>query len=240
MTPTVDYPDLSRRYAARGESRLAPLAAWAGDVHALEALVWDSGLDRAPDPAGELRAVGEVVADAVTAAAGRLPDGARVSLRAVVEAAREAMVATFDSSVHELLREGLALLDHLDAPAPASEASAPERSADRLAGRTPDGLVAELRLAAGDCATMAGLLAAGGEHDAAGRLARQADAATFEAYLVTAAVAADDHGLATVDLRWDLAKDDAAPVERERLLAVLGSAERDALRRTFEPTGPSA
>ena len=84
---------------------------------------------------------------------------------------------------------------------------------------------------------MAGLLEAGGEPEAAVRLSGQADAAAFEAHLLTAAIRAGDDALVTVDLRWDLVGDDgsAPAVRRDRFAGVLGSAERDALLGTFDP-----
>ena len=46
-----------------------------------------------------------------------------------------------------------------------------------------------------------------GEVTAADRMSHQADVATFEAYLIAAAIHAGDHQLASVDLRWELARD---------------------------------
>lgn len=247
------YAELSRRHAHDGDLRLAQLAAWAGDVHVLEELLWEHGLAQAPDPLVQLAAVGESVALAVEEAARDLPDGP-LTARAVVEAAREALVTTFDESVHGLLVDRFADLAQLDEVTPAAASltnahatrrtgvrpvgdvtaapSREERLATRLAGRTAEQLAAELRTTAADCATMAGLLAADGEPEAAGRLSRQADTAAFEAHLVAAALAAGDETLATVDLRWDLADRGA---DRGRLISVLGAAERDALARTLEP-----
>ena len=246
------YAELSCRYAYDGDQRMAQLAAWAGDVHVLEELLWENGLEQAPDPLAQLAAVGESVALAVEELAQHLPDGP-LTARAVVEAAREALVTTFDESVHGLLVDRFGDLGQLDEAAPAAgsltnahttrrtgvrqvrDVPAERDRAARLEGRTAEALAAELRTAAADCATMAGLLAADGESEAAGRLARQADTAAFEAYLVAAAVAAGDDALATVDLRWELA---AGGTGRGRLTAVLGAAERDALTRTLEPEPP--
>ncbi|MDI6911849.1 hypothetical protein [Nocardioides sp.] len=232
------YAELSCRYAYDGDQRMAQLAAWAGDVHVLEELLWENGLAQAPDPLAALAAVGESVALALEELAQDLPDGP-LTARAVVEAAREALVTTFDESVHGLLVDRFGDLSQLDeAPSDQARAGAgPDREARlaaRLAGRSADALVGDLRTTAADCATMAGLLAADGEPEAAGRLSRQADTAAFEAYLVAAAVRAGDDPLATVDLRWDLA-DRGERGDRGRLLAVLGAAERDALARLLEP-----
>ncbi len=229
------YAELSHRHARDGDLRLAQLAAWAGDVHVLEELLWENGLDQAPDPLAQLAAVAESVALAVEELADDLPDG-RLTARAVVEVAREALVTTFDESVHGLLADRVGDLAHLDEARAARTGTGPDREARlaaRLAGRSSaEALAADLRVAATDCATMAGLLAADGEPEAAGRLSRQADTAAFEAHLVSAALAAGDDTLATVDLRWDLADHGG---DRGRLIAVLGAADRDGLARTLEP-----
>jgi hypothetical protein len=231
------YAELSRRHAGDGNLRMAQLAAWAGDVHVLEDLLWQNGLAQAPDPAAELAAVGESVAASVEELAHTLPAGVSLTARQVVEAAREAMVTTFDASVHGLLTDRFSELGQLDDPHEDITSDRASRTAARLDGRAADVLAAELRTAAGDCATMAGLLEAGGEPEAAQRLTGQADAAAFEAHLVSAAIRAGDDALVTVDLRWDLvADDDSAPASRrDRFAQVLGSAERDALLGTFDP-----
>jgi hypothetical protein len=246
------YAALSRRSAQQGDLRLAGLAAFAGDVHVLESLLWQNGLGEAPDPRAQLAAVGEAVAASIEAAAAGVADG--LSDRAVVELARAAMVGTFDESVHDLLVARLASLDHLDATsglptAPVTTA----RGLARLEGRTPDELVAELRTAAADCMAVAHVLATEGESGAALRLARQSDNAAYEACLVRSAVAAGDAGLATVDLRWELAAAvldgpaDGADglvdpgdlqARRDRLSALLGPSEREALQGCWEPMPP--
>ncbi len=225
-----DYTGLSHEYAERGDLRMAQLAAWAADVHALEELLWENGLGQAPDPGAQLAAVGDSVAASIEQLAHTLPEGP-LTARALLDAAREAMVTTFDESVHGLLSDRLGDLEHLDHVQSVEESSA-ERTAGRLDGRSPAELAAELRTAAADCATMATLLGAAGEGEAAARLTRQADAAAFEAYLVLAAVRSGDHSLATVDLRWDLVADQAG---RERFASAVGSAEHPALHLVLEP-----
>jgi hypothetical protein len=231
------YAELSRRHAGDGNLRMAQLAAWAGDVHVLEDLLWQNGLAQAPDPAGELAAVGESVAASVEELARALEPGAWFTAREVVEAAREAMVTTFDESVHGLLADRFGDLGQLDEHRASTPVDRAAQTSARLGGRAAAELAAELRTAAGDCATMAGLLEAAGEAEAAVRLTAQADAAAFEAHLVSAAIRAGDDALVTVDLRWDLvADDDSAPASRrDRFAGVLGSAERDVLLGAFEP-----
>lgn len=230
---TAAYSALSQRYAEAGDLRGAQLAAWAADVHALEELLGESGLAQAPDPAAELAAVGDSVASAVEDLVCSLPD-APITARGVVEAAREALIRTFDESVHGLLHDRLEDLSRLDECRPAEVPSRTARLAARLDGRAPEDLADELRTAANDCATMAGLLAAGGDPEAARRLGAQAHAAAFEAYLVTAALAAGDDTLSTVDLRWELAAGEA-PVElRPDPLSLVGWGEQARLRAALD------
>lgn len=244
---SAEYSALSRRYLHDGDLRMAQLAAWAGDVHVLEDLLWQNGLDRAPDAVAELAAVGESVAASLEDLAANLTaanlTAANLTARSVVEAARGAMLAAFDESVHSLLTDrfdDLGQLDeHVDATtSPTSPASPASPEVHRGAGYSAHELAAELRTAAGDCATMAVLLDAAGEPEAAERLDRQAEVAAFEGYLVSAAMLAGDHALATVELRWDLVADDeATPAprsRRQRFLDVVGSAERDDLLAAFE------
>jgi hypothetical protein len=263
LTVAEQLARLSGRYVEEGDVRRAQLASWAADVYVLEELLWENGLAEAPDPVAQLAAVGESVAAALEALAEGVSGD--VMPRAVVEAARRAMVSTFDESVHEVLLEQLPSLDHLDACAPASASGSASTSAstsasssasadrpdspavERLGGRTAEELVAELRQAATDCVLAGEVLDAAGEYTAAERMSHQADVATFEAYLVATAIHAGDHRLASVDLRWELARqltpEDWAADERDRspfatlrreLIALVGSAEMETLWRAFE------
>ena len=240
-----EYAALSRSYAARGEGRLAQLAAWAADVQALQVLLWESGLGSAPDPDAQLAAIAEAV-DGSLADHTEAPH-APATIRESVERAREAMVAAFDESVHLMLAERFASLDHLDAVAVPGPEDARETRAQRLAGRTPEKLVADLHQAAGDCLAVSAAMAEEGDLAGATYQARQADLASFEAYLVTAALRAGDLALATVDLRWGLAMAADRQVAlvtddpegeitrfRDRLAAVVGPSEAPALRACFE------
>src|SRR4051794_14816103 len=145
LTVPARLAGLAERYAAQGDVRRAQLASWAADVHVLEELLWQNGLAEAPDPVAQLAVVGESVAAALEALAEQ-PTG-EITPRAVVEAARRAMVATFDESVHDVLLAQLPSLDHLDSCDPL--AAAPDGrtdehpATDRLGGRSPEALVAE-------------------------------------------------------------------------------------------------
>lgn len=240
------YAQLSRSYAERGDGRLALLAMWAADVRVLQVLLWESGLGSAPDPNAQLAAVSQ----AVEASLRDCADTADLPMtpRESVEGARRAMVRTFDDSVHSTLVARLAPLDHLDSvSAPLADDGEVSRVL-RLAGRSAEALVADLRTTAGDCMAVAAAMADGGDVAGAISLARQADLASFEAYLVVAAARLGDRPLATVELRWDLAKadDQVAPWSagdlgqavnelRDRLVGVVGPGEEAALREYFEP-----
>lgn len=239
--------DLARRYAGRGEVWSALLTTWAVEMHRLEEVAWESGLQLAADPHAEMAAIGEAVARAVEAIADEVefdlaPDG-------VVHLAREAMVDAVDESLHEAVLDGFFRLDHLIEAVP-TQGRRNGHAAERLEERTAEQLVVELLGAAGDCMAVARELVVEEEYDAAVRLARQADVATFEAFLVAAASLAGDDELGSVQLRWDLARDlapgDSASVDgvagvaaavadqRRELLALLGSAEQSVLAQTFE------
>lgn len=250
LTVPERFARLAVQHAAEGDVRRAQLASWAADVHVLEELLWENGLAEAGDPVAQLAAVGESVASALEALAEN-PTG-DITPRAIVEAARRAMVSTFDESVHEVLLEQMPDLDHLDTCDPFAADRADDDGDEqpvsrRLGHRSAEELVAELRVAASDCLAVERVLVAEGEDVAASRLAHQADVATFEAYLVAAAVHAGDQNLATVDLRWDLARglDPASWAEvgrdgnafatlRRELISLVGSAEMETLWRTFE------
>lgn len=242
----TDYAELSRAHAARGDARLALLAMWCADIRLLQVLLWESGLGSAPDPDAQLAAVSQAVRASLTDCADSvdLP----MTPREAVERARRAMVGTFDASVHSMLVERLTSLDHLDSVS-APLADDGERSRGRrLAGRSAEALVADLRATAGDCMAVAVTMADEGDLAGAISLARQADLASFEAYLVAVAVRVGDGVLATVDLRWDLAEDDgpgspspAGDLEqavnefRDRLVGVIGPGEETGMKEYFEP-----
>lgn len=224
MTTTAhEYGELSRRYAEAGDPRMAQLAAWAADVHVLEELLWSNGLAQAPDPAAELAVIGESIAASIEDAAAALADSGPTG-RDLVEVARQALVSTFDPSVHQLLTDRFGEVDHLERGPGPGAVDAETRTAVRLGGLAPADLVAELRIAAADCAAIAEILLADGDLPAGQQLSRQARAAAFEAQLVASAIRGGDDALVTVDLRWDLvAGEDPTP---ERLATVVGSAER--------------
>jgi hypothetical protein len=241
------YAAASRAHAARGDGRLAVLAMWAADVELLHQLLWENGLGDAPDPPAQLAAVGEALLGSLTESSTQSSADPGATPREVLERSRRAMVATFDTSVHAMLEEQLLPADHLDV-VPSSTERAGGPALERLEARTPEMLVAELQVTAADCMAVAEVLLLEGDTTGALRQAWQADLASFEAFLVAAAIRAGDDSLATVDLRWDLAVSlrlapepvtgaFAATVEgwREALVGVVAGAEVEALRTGFQP-----
>lgn len=240
---TAKYVALSRAYAARGEGRPALLALWAADVQVLQVLLLENGIGSAPDPEAQLTLVAEAVRSSLLE--GSASATGPITLREAGEHARRALLATFDESVHALLEERLAPLDHLGPLNPPLSGGARQAVARRRAGRTSLELVHDLRTAAGDCMAIAHEMARDGDRAGARRQARNADLGSFEAYLVSAALAVGDTALTTVGLRWDLAEaaeerdvddlDEVVRALRERLESVVGPTEVPVLRSFFEP-----
>lgn len=238
------YAALSRDHAVAEEPRLALLAMWTADVHVLQLLLLESGLDRAPVPSAQLAAVGEAVNQSLTTLS---LDAA--TPRQLIERAREAMVATFDESVHTMLADRFLPLDHLDdLQTPGADAA--DRAVDqRLDGRTFEQLVADLEATAQDCVAVASAMLATDDLAGVLRQMHHADLATFEAALLRAASESGDQTLASVDLSWELAARehaqrsiqplDHADVEatvnawRERLVASAGWAQAARMRASF-------
>lgn len=244
------YASLSRDYARAHESRLALLAMWTSDVHVLQLLLLENGLDKAPDPTAHLANVGEAVNSSLIAVS---QDGA--TPRTFLERSREAMVSTFDASVHAMLTSRFLSLDHLDGVRVSGVDSADRALERRLDGRTCEQLVAELETTAEDCAAVAGAMLATGDTEGALRQMHHADLASFEACLLRAASESGDETLASVQLSWDLAArafaeqsnrldgqtGDGAAVGawRERLVMFAGWAQAARMRDSFLPV-PSA
>jgi hypothetical protein len=247
VSATIDvYVDLSRTYAAQGEARLALLALWAADVLIVQSLLWESGLGSAPDPDAQLAAVGRAVDSSLRDDSAPVdPSG---SVTSALQRARTALLSTFDASVHAMLTERFVSPGHLDGLSVAGEGAVLDARRSRLGDRSAQELSEDLRVTAADCMAVSAWMARSGLAADAMAQARMADLASFEAYLVEAAVAVGDTSLATVDLRWDIATaaveniidlpaglSDSVQHLREILLGAVGPAEGDALRATFEP-----
>ena len=234
---------LSATFATRGETRGAVLAMWASDLRALHLLLWENGLGTAPDAGQHVRACAEAVQTALRDNAADLRNAA--SPRVVVENARTALAGVFDPSVHELLAQHFLPVDHLDdihEPLPGSRS---ELATDRLAGRTPQRLLVDLRTAAADCVTVAHAL--GDDLEEVDRQLWHAALAAFETFLIDSSLRFGDTELLAVALRWELAADVLtreaeyavanAVWLREQLLAVVSPQERPELLAELELAG---
>jgi len=245
-TKTSIYAQLSRRYATEGDVFLAVTAAWAADVYALQALLWERGLKASPQPDQQFFAVGSAVRTSLThyVEAGGVPTSARQA----VEVAREGLAAAFDPSVHALLAARFIDVEHLDALPPPGPGAGEQAAAVRFAGRSATRLVSELRQTAQDCIAIAREMQSAGRTEDALRHAYLADMASFEAYLIDAATVVADTWLVTVELRWGAAtaalaglqrlpRDvaEAAAAIREQLAFVLGPVEAARLSSYLEP-----
>lgn len=242
---TAMYARLSRNAAAARDGRLAVSAAWAADIHAVQALLWERARDSDAEPFERFFAVGTAIGAALDPAApdAAVPSGAKEDVRTargVIESARRRLIAAFDPPAALLISARLIAVDHLAAlPAPVAGTEAAVGSlARRLAGQNLPAAVADLLTAAADCGTVARGLAAAGLAADAVRQIRLAEIAAFEAYLLEASAAVGDSELLSADLRRAaltetlpnvklLPEDPAAAREvvREAMRAVLGPAE---------------
>jgi hypothetical protein len=229
----TDYAELSRMYAARRDGRRAALAAWAADVRAVQALLWDADevWPRLVSVAGAVEST--LLGEAASGVA---------SVREVAEAARDALMDALGEPWGGPLRHRLEPLDHLDdVPAPAPGA-ANQSVTDRLDGRGGEQLVGDLLTAAADCRAVAQVMAQVGDEEERKRQDDAADLAGFEAYLVLVSAATGDATLATTGLRWDLAavrarRDPALPT-RDVVGSVLAPSEREALSAVHDLVRP--
>lgn len=191
---------LSRDYAHAGRARLAVLAMWMSDVHALQLLLMENGLHLAPDPAAELAGVGEALSGSLSSTSA---DDA--TPQEVLTRARTAIVATFDESVHVALTRRFLPMDHLNIFDGWATLSGDQTAEQRLGGRTSSQLISQLESTAQDCMAVAAELVAANDTQGALHQIFQADLASFEAFLIRVAVDCGDETLVTVTLSWDLA-----------------------------------
>ena len=242
----LEFATLSTWYAERGESRYAALAVWAADVRALQSAL----LDGLVDPRGVSEAL-QSMRDSVAAALAACESAPEPSIRAVVESARQAVLAVLDEPTRACLEANLVPLDHLDHLAAPAPGAANEGVSHRLDGRAGEELVADLLTAASDCRAVARMMALVGDAAEAERQSTSADLASYEAYLILASAASGDATLAVTELRWSLAVrkaldaptgPDGTPGQtsgiRGSILATAVPAERAALSSLLAPAQP--
>ena len=197
----ADFAELSRRHAGCGDARRAALAAWAADLRAVQALLWEGELSVDCAPEEQLPSLAAAVGSAVLEQQPSSP----TTLRAAVEAARAALLGCVEAPARGLLEARLVSLDHLGDVAPPAAGEANQAVVHRLDGRGGEQLVGDLLTAAEDCRAVAQAMGLVGDTEEAARQSTAADLAAFEAYLVLSSAASGDATLATTELRWDLA-----------------------------------
>lgn len=240
------FGDLSHQYAQAGNSFAAVHAAFAADVHTVQAVMWERVMVASPDPDAQFTQVAATVAAALAAYAAA--PAVAVTAREVVEQARTGMGAAFDPAALRMLSEGLLPLDHLDQLSYPDPRTGAELAYNRTKGQNPVNVSRTRLRAAHDCMTMAVALNRDGNLNEAMRQAWAADWATLESYLLDAAAQVGDYALITVEMRWALASTAIATVQslpndfveavtviRNRMVTVLGTVEGMRLSERFEP-----
>lgn len=242
------YGELSKRYAAAGDSFAAVHAAFAADVQTVQAVMWERVMVASPVPEEQFAAVAETVTKALAAyATGPTSAG---DARSAVEAARAGMAGAFDPVAQRILAGEYLPLGHLDGlPHPDAEAGARVAST-RTKGEDASTVALKRQQAARDCMAVALSMHRDGRLEDAMRQAWQADWATFESYLLDAAAQVGDASLITVEMRWALATEAISKVAalpsdftqavsaiRDRMASSLGTIEGKRLIERFEPVG---
>jgi len=242
------FEALSHRFAAAGRVFEAVHAAWAADVFAVQAVMWERVMVASPQPDEAFLDLAGAVSQALGVFAGQPVVGGEA--RDVVLAARKALGSAFDERALSMLAYRYIDLDHLAGLAMPDAAAGARLAAARL-GDSPVAEIAEDRRAAsGEQAVLALTAAADGRHAEAVEHVWRADWACLEAYLLDCALMVGDQALVTVELRWALVRQEfaslavlpgvlgeAAQQVRERMIAVLGPVEGERLRERFAPLG---
>lgn len=243
---TRAYAELSHRAAADGNSHLAVHAAWAADIAAVQATMWRNVISLTSNPAEMFG----TLASAVDYALDQFDADETVARDAfdLITAARDALLSAFDPDGAAAVDAAFPSAGHLRGlPTPDGHQTLAILSA-RLGGRDTDSVVADLRVAAHDGVVVAaGLFRAGYERDALTQV-WMADWAALEAFLIADAVAAGDHGLITVEMRWALvvhalAQPQVLPTGftaavahlRATMISALGPIEGERLQAAFTP-----
>jgi hypothetical protein len=238
--------DISERFAEEGDTLSAVYAQWAADMFSVQSLAWERIMVASPNPESQFFAVAGAVSRAMAIAYQR-PRSVRTAKDVIVNA-RDALGYAFDESMMRALNKHFTNADHLSFLPPPKGSAPSFDSAGRLNGATPAEYAVEKHE---EAVTNMGYawdsLQSGAETDAIA-WAYQADLASFERYLVEAAIAVGDHYLTTVNVRWNLASEmigqlDGLPgdlngstfVIRELLKDAVGVVDGSRLNDFFEP-----
>lgn len=246
LARSMAYAELSRRYAAEGNAFAAVHAAWAADLCAAKAVLWERAVASSAHPEEQFSAAAQSVSGALAAPAPeeRRPRDAAGAVRAV----RRALGAALDRKVQHRVTAAFGALDHLEGLALPDDQAGGRTAAARLQGSSVHELSLLRRRGARDCMAVAQAMHDGGRDAEALRMLWQSDWAAFEAYLLDAAMAVGDEFLVTVELRWELARQAATGLSglspdlvaaadsiRAMLASAVDPAEVDRLEEHYEP-----
>lgn len=242
------YAELAETYAGQGNVFAAVHAAYASDVQAVQAVMWEKVMASSPNPDEQFFIVATAVAKALanhfTTASTETQDALEV-----VEAARRGMEEAFDEAAQKVISNKylpIEFLSGLPCPTPADGESL---RAARLQGQTPEKAASERFRTARDSMKVALRMKEQGREADAIAQAWVADWATVEGYLLKASSVVGDRSLVTMLMRWDLVVqhmsrmsaipdsfDRAVEFVRGNFKDSLGYVEGTRLSRVFEPT----
>lgn len=193
----------ARQRAAEGDAVGALADAWGADVNMLQAVMWERIIAAARAPQRQFFQVAEAIVSGLRSPL-EAPDGATTLGRSIAHA-RERMATAFDDELAREMARRWPDITYLEAvPSVTADDVAAAVSA-RLLGLSAEEFVSRRRSDAAAAMLEAQTHRVRGETSEAIQCAYQGDFTALEAYLVDSAVAAGDHDLLTVTVRWDLA-----------------------------------
>lgn len=211
----------ARRKADAGDPAAAVACAWAADVYAAQAVLWERIMIAASSPQRQFFRIADAL---VTGLRMQAAAGGATTAAEAVEASRRALLAACDPDLRGGITASWADLGYLAAlPAP-SITDLDDAAARRLGGGTAEAFVARRRQEAAEAMATAQALRIKGDAVPAIQAAYDSDLTALEAYLVESALAAGDVHLLTVTARWELAMHamGALPGLPEGFLAAVG------------------
>lgn len=236
----------ARAFASHGQSVDALACAWAADVAAAQAVLWERMVLASPTPVSRYYQAGEAV---VAALAGRTESDAEypdTSAEHVVVGARRRLVRAFDQRLARAIEAQLPSVSYLGALTAPTDVEVAAAVTRRLRGLQVREFVDGRRRDAQASMDQARELQRSGQVEEAVRRAYDADAWCLSAYLVESAMAVGDEALFTVTSRWELVNaglealtelpsdfDAAVGMLRETTMHVLGEADGHRWRATL-------
>ena len=199
------WGDLSVAFAAEGQIVHALHAAWACDVSAVQAVVWERIAMASPRPEQEFAAAGSKITKALSLYA-QDPAGAYTAAD-VVENARNGMFLAFDDVVERLVRSQFRPLTHLErVPVPTVE-QIHAAAQERLQGNPVGTAIAVARGKSKQAAEVAREAFYTADNAEAIRSMYRSDLYAFDAYIMDASAVVGDFHMGLAGLRWRAAAD---------------------------------